>query len=72
MPNHLTFALQTEYIELQQLLKATDVISSGSEAKIYLQEHAVFVNGEQDQRRGRKLRIGDIVVIDKRLTIELR
>ena len=66
-----SFKLKTEYIELQQLLKATDIIGSGSEAKWFLQENEVFINGEQDQRRGRKLRVGDIVVLNGNQTIKV-
>ena len=36
-----TFKVKTEYIELQQLLKEMDIISSGSEAKFYLAVHEV-------------------------------
>ncbi len=44
-----------------QLLKLTDTISSGSEAKEYLAEFTPLVNGEPDNRRGRKIRPDDIV-----------
>ncbi|WP_391118758.1 S4 domain-containing protein YaaA [Psychrobacillus sp. L3] len=53
----------TEFITLGQLLKMTDVISSGGMAKWFLSENIVYVNGEIDQRRGRKLRNKDIVNI---------
>ena len=53
----------SEYITLGQLLKMTDTISSGGMAKWFLSEHEVFVNGEVDQRRGRKLRHNDVVNI---------
>ena len=53
----------TEFITLGQLLKMTDAIDSGGMAKWFLSEHAVYVNGEVDQRRGRKLRNKDIVNI---------
>mgnify|MGYP003511297472 FL=1 len=53
----------SEYITLGQLLKITDTISSGGMAKWFLSEHEVFVNGEVDQRRGRKLRHNDVVNI---------
>lgn len=53
----------SEFITLGQLLKMTDAISSGGMAKWFLSEHEVYVNGEVDQRRGRKLRHGDIVNI---------
>ena len=47
--------INTDYITLQQLLKMTDIISSGGEAKYFLQENKVFVNGELENRRGKKL-----------------
>lgn len=71
MAKPIRFRLQTEVIELQQLLKAVDIVSSGSEAKLFLQEHEVRINGEQDQRRSRKLRVGDAVLIDRDLRIIL-
>lgn len=55
--------IDEEFITLGQFLKITDAISSGGMAKWFLQEHAVYVNGEVDDRRGRKLRNGDIVNI---------
>lgn len=58
-------SIKTEYIELQQLLKMENYISSGGQAKYFLLENKVFVNGEEENRRGRKLRVGDIVLIDK-------
>ena len=42
-----------------------DYISSGGQAKYYLQENEVYVNGELESRRGRKLRAGDVIKIDK-------
>lgn len=50
-----TFLLNSEYITLGQFLKEITVISSGGMAKWYLQEHAVFVDGKPENRRGRKL-----------------
>ncbi|PAE23489.1 S4 domain-containing protein YaaA [Bacillus sp. 7894-2] len=55
--------IDTEYITLGQFLKASDVIQTGGMAKWFLSEYEVFVNGEQDQRRGRKLRTGDKIEI---------
>ncbi|WP_313892697.1 S4 domain-containing protein YaaA [Psychrobacillus sp.] len=55
--------IDTEFITLGQLLKMTDAIDSGGMAKWFLSEHLVYVNGEVDQRRGRKLRDKDIVNI---------
>ena len=47
--------INTEFITLGQLLKMTNAISSGGMAKWYLDEHIVYVNGEEEQRRGKKL-----------------
>ena len=55
--------IDTEFITLGQLLKMTNAISSGGMAKWFLDEHTVYVNGEVEQRRGNKLRHGDIVNI---------
>ena len=43
------------YITLGVLLKVTKVISTGGEAKFFLGENEVLVNGEKENRRGRKL-----------------
>lgn len=55
--------LNTEFITLGQFLKLADVIQTGGMAKWFLSENDIFINGEQDQRRGRKLRAGDKVRI---------
>ena len=49
------------YITLQSLLQVGGVISTGGMAKIFLQENEVKVNGELENRRGRKLYTGDEV-----------
>ncbi|MGD6842684.1 S4 domain-containing protein YaaA [Bacillus infantis] len=55
--------ISTEYITLGQFLQVADLIQTGGMAKWFLGEYEVFVNDEQDQRRGRKLRSGDKVEI---------
>ena len=57
-------SIHTEYITLGQLLKFAGIVDSGSEAKFYLAQHQIVVNGELDNRRGRKLRAGDNVEIE--------
>lgn len=60
-----TLKITTEYITLQQFLKIENFISSGGEAKYYLQDNKVYVNDELENRRGRKLYPGYIVVVEK-------
>ncbi|QHT63681.1 S4 domain-containing protein YaaA [Paenibacillus lycopersici] len=55
--------ISTEYIALGQFLKLSDCIDTGGAAKFFLQENEVVVNGEPDNRRGRKLYVGDKVDI---------
>lgn len=57
--------ITSEYITLGQLLKLTKVISNGGEEKHYLSTHKSIVNGLPENRRGRKLRPGDQVVVDE-------
>ena len=56
--------IRDEFIKLGQALKAADLVSSGVEAKIVVQDGQVEVNGEVDTRRGRKLVPGDMITFD--------
>ncbi|MCH4286377.1 MULTISPECIES: S4 domain-containing protein YaaA [Bacillota] len=56
--------INSEYITLGQLLKMTDFIQSGGEAKFAVKELHITVNGEMEDRRGRKLRSGDVIIIE--------
>lgn len=67
-----TFDLKTEYITLGQFLKEINEISSGGMAKWYLQEQAIFVDGELEQRRGRKLYAGMTVEIPEGSTFFIK
>ena len=51
-------------IRLDQFLKLIDVAQTGGHAKFLIQNGDVYVNGEVEYRRGRKLREGDVVTID--------
>lgn len=53
-----------EFIKLGQALKATGIADTGLDAKEMIQQGLVLVNGEIDERRGRKLYDGDEVVYD--------
>ena len=56
--------ITTPYITLQQLLKIENIISSGGEAKFYLSSNTVLVNGEEENRRGRKLYPMDVIKVE--------
>jgi len=56
--------IHSDFITLGQFLKFADVIQSGGEAKSYLANHKIVINDVEDNRRGRKLRNGDIVLTE--------
>ena len=58
-----------EYITLNVLLKIADIIPTGGMAKMYLQENFVLVNGEKENRRGRKLYRGDVIEVENKAFI---
>ncbi|UTR16586.1 S4 domain-containing protein YaaA [Salipaludibacillus sp. LMS25] len=66
-----TIVISDTFITLGQALKEAAVIDSGGQAKWFLSEVPVWVNGEQEQRRGRKLYPGDYVTIDEIGTINI-
>ena len=52
-----------DFITLGVLLKITGVIDTGGQAKFFLSENVVLVNGMEENRRGRKLYHGDEIVV---------
>ena len=60
-----------EFIKLGQALKTAGLESSGGDAKMDIQSGLVKVNGEIEERRGRKLYDGDIFEFDgKQVKVE--
>lgn len=60
-----SFILKTEYIKLDQLLKALGIANTGGEAKVLIEAGKVGVNEEIEMHRGRKIKPGDrVTVID--------
>lgn len=57
----MNIAIQTEFINLDALLKFAGVCETGGEAKAAVQDGQVFVNGERCTMRGKKIRPGDRV-----------
>ena len=51
--------INTEYIKLDQLIKWAGITGSGVEAKELVISGEVLVNGEIENRRGKKVRPGD-------------
>ena len=58
-----------EYITLQSLLKLAAIIPTGGMIKVFLEDNVVLVNGERENRRGRKLYRGDEVSLANALFV---
>ena len=68
---NITIKPNQEFITLQSLLQIAGIISTGGMAKAFLLEEKVIVNGELENRRGRKLYPGDKVkVLDQEFEIK--
>lgn len=55
--------IDTEFITLQQLLKISGIIDTGGQAKYFLLSNKVYLNGELENRRGKKLYLNDKIKI---------
>ncbi len=57
----MEFKLIDDYITLQSLLKASGLIDTGGAAKNAILAGEVTVDGEVELRRGKKIRVGQLV-----------
>jgi len=57
----LEFELDRDYVELKQLLKLADLVTSGGEAKTVIGDGQVLVDGEVELRKACKIRGGQVV-----------
>ena len=57
------FALEAEYIRLDDLLKLTGCVQTGGMAKVLIQSGGVTLDGEVCTMRGKKLRGGEIIAV---------
>ncbi len=59
-----TLQIYGEYIQLDQLLKKLDFISSGGETAAFLESHKVLLNGVKVHEKRKKIRPGDTLSIN--------
>ncbi len=64
--------ITTEFIKLDALLKFTNAVSSGGEAKIIISQEEVLVNGQICTQRGKKIRPGDTVQVGQDILLEIQ
>lgn len=70
MENKEKVKITTEFIKLDALLKFAGLCDTGGFAKELVQQGKVKVNGEVCTQRGKKIRPGDTVCVD-RFTVEV-
>ena len=60
----LKLKIKDDFIKLGHAMKLADLVDSGVEAKLVIQDGQVSVNGEIEYQRGKKLQDGDIFEFD--------
>ena len=63
----MKIVIKDESIKIGQLLKKINVINSGGEAKFFLANNSVKINGETPVGRGSKVYVGDTLWINDEL-----
>ena len=64
----MTYTLTEPYIELHKLIKLLDLVDTGGQAKLLIENSQVFRNGECETRKrakitkGEKITIGDVLI----------
>ncbi len=53
------------------MLKEAGIIDTGGMAKWYLSEHIVYVNDQEENRRGKKLVPGDTITLEDGTKFEI-
>ena len=64
--------IKTESINLDQLLKWAAIVNSGGEAKQLIQRGEVFLNGEVEMRRAKKIFPNDVVLISNQVQLKVK
>ena len=68
-----TVKIITQFIQLQSFLKFKGIAETGGQAKEFIQDGIIRVNGEVCTARGKKIRPGDIIsafAVDYEITNE--
>lgn len=64
----MTYTLTEPYIELHKLIKLLDLVDTGGQAKMLIENSHVYRNGKIETRKrakiikGEKITIGDVVI----------
>lgn len=67
--NQETVSIHTEYIQLDQLLKYANILSTGGQVKLLLEEEKITLNGILITEKRKKIYPNDVVTIANEVTI---
>ena len=59
----MTYTLTEPYIELHKLIKLLDLVDTGGQAKVLIENGHVFRNGETETRKRAKITKGEKILI---------
>ena len=62
-----TIQIYGDYIQLDQMMKKLDLISSGGETGPFLASHQVSLNGQKVHEKRKKIRPEDTLIIDGKI-----
>ncbi|MHA3839058.1 RNA-binding S4 domain-containing protein [Mycoplasma sp. HF14] len=63
----MTIKIKGDSIKLSQFLKKIDEIDTGGQAKVFILNNDIKINGEAPKGRSSKIKVGDIVWINDSL-----
>lgn len=58
------FKIKDTHITLGQFVKAASIVSSGGMVKHFLEENTITLNGVKENRRGKKIYPGDVLIVN--------
>ena len=67
--NTETVAIHTDYIQLDQLLKYANLLSTGGQIKVLLAEEAITLNGAIVTEKRKKIYPNDVVIVGDEVSI---
>ena len=69
--NQETVSIHTEYIQLDQLLKYANILSTGGQVKLLLEEEKITLNVILITEKRKKIYPNDVVTIANEVTITI-
>ena len=67
--NQETVSIHTEYIQLDQLLKYANVLATGGQVKVLLEEEKITLNGVIITEKRKKIYPNDVVIVGDEVSI---